>query len=375
MNLFGLRLIAQIMNWTDDGVATAEYSWLSLMAATKYDGYSDFRAGSRFTENLAIWLKQFDAEDRQTAYDFIKRRLVYISNAELYRAIEAFYPETVTPHLRRLAAQQAGIQPHEVWGSGDGVAAFKRIKRRSLFIGMSDGSRIDIMRRANSGRITQEQVVPMMNIGTEKWLDLAKKIKEADAGDTQFEHVYLIDDFTASGTTFIRFKDGKWKGKLQKFNDMLISAREAVEAQGKTFPIVENYALHIHHYVSTTQAHEALLERTERANREWSDRTFGSIDVTQGTLLPASLKLTAGRDDAIIALCEKYYNHDLYLRLIEHAGEAEQSDLKMGYADCALPLILEHNTPNNSIPLLWAETTGENGHAMQPLFRRRDRHG
>ena len=375
MNLFGLRLIAQIMNWTDDGVATAEYNWLRLMASTKYDGYSDFRAGARFTENLAIWLKQFDAEDRQTAYDFIKHRLVYISNAELYRAIEAFYPETVTPHLRRLAAQQAGIQPHEVWGSSDGVAAFKQIKLRSLFIGMSDGSRIDIMRRANSGRITQEQVVPMMNIGTEKWLDLSKKIKESGAGDTQFEHVYLIDDFTASGTTFIRFKDDKWKGKLQKFNEMLISAREAVEAQGKTFPIVENYALHIHHYVSTAQAHEALLERTERANREWSDRTFGSIDVTQGTLLPASLKLTAGRDDAVIALCEKYYNHDLYLRLIEHAGEAEQSDLKMGYADCALPLILEHNTPNNSIPLLWAETTGENGHAMQPLVRRRDRHG
>jgi hypothetical protein len=74
MNLLGLRLIAQIMNWTNDGVATAEYNWLRLMASTKYDGYSDFRAGSRFIENLAIWLKQFDAEDRQTAYDFIKKR-------------------------------------------------------------------------------------------------------------------------------------------------------------------------------------------------------------------------------------------------------------------------------------------------------------
>ena len=92
-------------------------------------------------------------------------------------------------------------------------------------------------------------------------------------------------------------------------------------------------------------------------------------------MLPASLKLSPGHDDSVIALCEKYYNHDLYLRLIEHAEEAEQTDLKMGYANCALPLILEHNTPNNSIPLLWAETSDENGHAMQPLFRRRDRHG
>ena len=42
---------------------------------------------------------------------------------------------------------------------------------------------------------------------------------------------------------------------------------------------------------------------------------------------------------------------------------------------CALPVVLEHNTPNNSIPLLWAETAGADGaHAMEPLFFRRDRH-
>src|SRR3546814_11473487 len=75
MNRLGLLLIANIMNWDDDGVATAEDAWLRLRAATKYDGYSDFRAGSRFIESLATWLKQFDPEDRQTAYDFVKHRL------------------------------------------------------------------------------------------------------------------------------------------------------------------------------------------------------------------------------------------------------------------------------------------------------------
>jgi hypothetical protein len=372
MNLLGLRLIANIMGWDDDGIATAEYNWLRLIASVKYDGYSDFRAGSRFIENLATWLKQFDPADRQTAYDFVKHRLVYISGAEMQRAIEAFFPETVTPCLRRLAAEQAGVPTHAVWGSRDGADAFDQLLRRSLFIGLSDGSRIDILRRANSGRITQEQVVPMMNIGLEKWQDLAKKIRERNLQDTHFEHVYLIDDFTASGTTFIRFKEGKWKGKLQKFNDMICQARK----QAPDFPIVENYALHVHHYVSTAQARTALLERTEQANREWGERSYGSIDITQGMLLPASLKLESGRDNAMIALCRKYYDHALFLRLAEHAGEADQKDIIMGYADCALPLVLEHNTPNNSIPLLWAETTGgEHGPAMRPLFRRRDRHG
>jgi hypothetical protein len=49
--------------------------------------------------------------------------------------------------------------------------------------------------------------------------------------------------------------------------------------------------------------------------------------------------------------------------------------MKYGYADCALPLVLEHNTPNNAIPILWAETEGKLGEPMRPLFFRRDRHG
>ena len=51
------------------------------------------------------------------------------------------------------------------------------------------------------------------------------------------------------------------------------------------------------------------------------------------------------------------------------------TDAKLGFGQCALPLILEHNTPNNSIALIWADTPGEHDrrHAMRPLFRRRQR--
>src|SRR5688500_3129864 len=130
MNRLGLTLISEIMGWSEDeGTATREYEWLRLMAATKYDGYSDFRAGSRFIESLATWLKQFLPVDRQTAYYFIKKRLVYIAAAEIQRVIEAFVPETVTPYLRRLAAEQVGIAPHEVWGNSVGAEAFKKLLR------------------------------------------------------------------------------------------------------------------------------------------------------------------------------------------------------------------------------------------------------
>lgn len=342
------------------------------MSSVKYDGYSDFRAGVRFIESLATWLRQFDSADRQTAYDFLKQRLVYISPAEMQRVIEAFVPETVTPCLRKAAAIETSIKPHEVWGNPTGVDAFNRLLRRCLFVGLSDGSRVDILRRSNSGRLVQDQVVPMLDIGIEKWTDLGEELRKEQGDDARFDNVYLIDDFAASGTTFIRHVEGKWKGKLNKFNDLVCKARRELN---DGFPISDDYSLHIHHYVSTQQARQALEKRVAEAREKWAERSFATVEITEGMLLPRSLKMTGGVDDPMLAVCDKYYDDQLYRRLKKHCDEAGQKDMRRGYADCALPLVLEHNTPNNSISLLWAETNGKLGHPMRPLFRRRDRHG
>lgn len=371
INALALNLIADVMNW-DTEEATREYAWLRLMSAVKYDGYSDFRAGVRFLESLSIWLRQFKPADRAAAYDFVKTRLVYLSQAEMQRIIEVFIPETVTPHLRKAAAAEVGIKAWEVWGNADGVAAFNRLLRRSLFVGLSDGSRIDILRRANSPRLVQDQFVPMLDIGDEKWLDLGKELSKAQGEDARFDNVYLIDDFTASGTTFIRQVDGEWKGKLNKFNDLVVRARASLQ---KRFPVSENYALHIHHYVSTDQARRKLEEKIADAKANLANRSFDEVTITEGLRLPASLKMVAAADAAMLELCERYYDDHLYRRLKKHCDEAGQSDMKRGYANCALPIVLEHNAPNNAIPLLWAESSGRHGHAMRPLFRRRDRHG
>lgn len=371
INALALNLIADVMDW-DTEAATREYAWLRLMSVVKYDGYSDFRAGVRFLENLATWLRQFQPPDRSTAYNFVKTRLVYLSQAEMQRVIEVFIPETVTPHLRKAAAAEVGIWPWEVWGNTDGVAAFNRLLRRSLFVGLSDGSRIDILRRANSTRLVQDQFVPMLDIGDDKWLDLGKKLAKALGEEARFDNVYLIDDFTASGTTFIRQVDGVWKGKLNKFNELILRARESLQER---FPVSGSYVLHIHHYVSTEQARAALEERVADARANLANRSFDKVTITEGLRLPASLKMVGGADAAMLDLCERYYDDHLYQRLKEHCDEAGQSDMKRGYADCALPIVLEHNAPNNAIPLLWAETSGRHAHEMRPLFRRRDRHG
>lgn len=383
INTLALNLVASVMKW-DNEVATREYAWLQLMSSMKYDAYSDFRAGVRFLESLVSWLRRFDEVDRDAAYAFVKRRLVYISSAEMQRLIDTFVPETVTPYLRRAVADKLGIRPYEVWKTPEASKAFDRHLRRCLFVGLSDGSRIDILRRANAGRLSQEQVVPMMNVDDDKWRSLASDLRKEVGDKATFDDVYLVDDFTASGTTFIRFPGGEPKGKLAKFEGIV---REARARLGSKFPLSEGYTLHIHHYVSTAQAHRALEERIEEADARMANRNYGKAIVTEGMLLPPDLKIgriddatrelvpTSEVDAPIVGLCGRYYDHDLFKRLEKHCREAGQTDMRYGYADCALPLILEHNTPNNSIPLLWAETEGGEGEPMRSLFLRRDRHG
>src|SRR6185369_8384641 len=245
INTLALNLIASVMGW-DNERATTEYAWLRLMSSMKYDGYSDFRAGVRFLESLVSWLRHFDQTDRETAYEMVRQRLVYISTAEMQRVIENFVPEIVTPYLRKAVAGAMGVKPYEVWATAEGNRAFSDRLRRCLFVGLSDGSRIDVLRRANSGRLSQEQVVPMMNVDLDKWEGLGKDLKEAMKDDqAHFDDVYLIDDFTASGTTFIRFPgDGAPKVKLAKFEKIVQDAREHL---GDKFPLTPGYTLHIHH--------------------------------------------------------------------------------------------------------------------------------
>ncbi len=383
INTLALNLIASVMKW-DNEVATKEYAWLRLMSSMKYDGYSDFRAGVRFLESLVSWLRHFDETDRPAAYEFVKTRLVYISSLEMQRVIETFLPEIVTPYLRRSVAAQLGTKPYEVWKTREASKAFTERLRRCLFVGLSDGSRIDVLRRANAGLLSQEQVVPMMNVDDDKWKSLAKDLREQLGPSAMFNDIYLIDDFTASGTTFIRFPEGKPKGKLAKFVSIV---QDAGERLGEDFPVAKGYTLHIHHYVSTAQAHEALLCRVKEAKEKLSDQRYDAAIITEGMLLPADIKVatidektkettpTKSADKAIVDLCGRYYDHYLFKRLEKHCKEAGQTDMRYGYANCALPLILEHNTPNNSIPLLWAETDGTFGVEMHSLFLRRDRHG
>jgi hypothetical protein len=64
-------------------------------------------------------------------------------------------------------------------------------------------------------------------------------------------------------------------------------------------------------------------------------------------------------------LIEQYYDKSIE---DQHTGVGG-ADVKYGFARCGLSLVLPHNTPNNSLALLWAETE-----KVRALFPRVQRH-
>lgn len=229
-----LRLLRKIMDW-DEETATREYRWLRLMSRLKFDGYRDYLAGVRFAESLAGWLTQFRPEHREAAYNFVKHRLIYFSPAEIQRLVEQLYPRFVEPSLRASTSLKSGVPDYLVWANTKSNLLFNRKRRQVLFIGLSDGARVDILRRANAGILVNDQIVLATHIDDDKWRDLGDKLRTdklfAGVDRPMFDCVCLVDDFTGSGTSFIRQKKNKrWTGKLEKFWIALSHARERLTA-------------------------------------------------------------------------------------------------------------------------------------------------
>jgi hypothetical protein len=361
----GLRLLANLLEWGDE--ARREYPWLKFMARYKYDGYHDFVAGKRFLESLISWLRQFPSVlERRSAYDFVRKRLVYLGPAELHHLVRRSYYEVIRPRLIAMVASQLSVAEHLVWSDARGKEAYRRLLRRTLFFGLSDGARIDVFRRANTGVISNEQVLLGTQVHEAKWWGVLRSLHEEQGPDARFEFVFLLDDFTGSGLSLVRSDSatGTWTGKLVRFWEEI--------KQYVATHLASTWELGVHHYVGSYEAAHTVVAReveirAARAHDEW----FPEVRFSFGTVLPERLKLVDSRDAAILKLADRYYDPTLETRHTEVGG----GPVARGFGKCALPLVLDHNTPNNSIALLWAETAGLDGnHAMRPLFRRRQRH-
>lgn len=356
------------MGWTDAEKAT-ERRYLESFASYKYDEYQQFSPGRRFIESLALWLGQFDeGRQRQAAYTFVRRRLVFVSTDEMNHLVELTFPTIIRPILIADTAGSSGVDRCRVKALV-GTTEYRKRLRQTLVLGLSDGARTDWFRRANPQDMSNEQVFHAYDVSDGKSGGMVKDLRahlakildrEPTEEEARFRYVVLLDDFTGSGKSFIRWDDDKktWDGKISKIVRGLLTDSNlggAIAADGVKVVIVL--------YVASDQAIDYINARLARL-----PFAKGNIEFHVVHRLGPATPLQEAQDREILDLVadSRFFDDDADDQHSAIGGSSK----RYGFSNGLLPLVLAHNTPNNSIYLLWAEEQQE----VLGLFPRVSRH-
>jgi len=359
------------MEW-DTPTAKKEFAKIRYLASVKYDGYQNFEPGRRFVESLGTWLRQFKSVDqRRIAYQFIMTRMVYVSGTQMDHLVDLFYPQRVLPILLDQSRTRDSISPYQVRKIRTSTT-FAVLQRKTLFLGMSDGARIDTFRRKNA--LNNEQVSVSYELSPEKAARMTEKLRQwlADRdiqAEPTFENIFLIDDFSGSGRSILRFEDGKFKGKLARFVDetLMKSLGESCAPGGAH--------LFVATYLGTVGAKRHLAETLDAFCKTIRTGLLAEC-IVPDPLQVFGNKLSVPQEDkpndlAFDELLNAYYDD----RLEDENTKTGGTDVKHGYAGCGLPLVLCHNCPNNSVYLLWGQTERlPDRPGLHALFPRISRH-
>jgi hypothetical protein len=90
----------------------------------------------------------------------------------------------------------------------------------------------------------------------------------------------------------------------------------------------------------------ALEDRLKAAATSWDGHKFGTVTQTCGIRLPSSLKVARPADDAILDLCDKYYDPALDERLESTLPSQELTPPSWG-----MPVAHCHSSSTTTLPI------------------------
>ena len=212
------NLLRKVMGEAANADFPEQLGTLRSLALYKYDEYQQYAPGRQFIESLALWLVQFkDPDERRDALRFIRERLVFTSDNEMRHLVTLMARDHVPTVLRRRVAPLLSLPPYRV-AAVHASAEFRRSRRASLFLGMSDGARIDQLRRSSDG-MSNEQFATNYELSEPRARVMVDELR-TDLHDEKavFQHVFLVDDFAGSGRTILRHDEGNpFQGRLVRF--------------------------------------------------------------------------------------------------------------------------------------------------------------
>ena len=214
-----------------------------------------------FIESLAVWLSIFETDERMTAYSFVKDRLIFVSEAEMQHLVSLSYPDKIRKVLISRVADNIGLPEYDTTRITSSKE-FKKAERKSLFLGLSDGARVDVFRR--KAGLNNEQVYATYQLSDEKAKDMVHKLRddlnqlESDTAEERFDTLFLFDDFSGSGDSLLREEENELNGKLFRCITTLVEKNAETQLLD-----LRSLSIHVVLYICTSNAKDTL----DRANQ------------------------------------------------------------------------------------------------------------
>ena len=369
------QLLASIMKW-DAPTLASERAALEFMGSMKYDAYDRYMPGMRFMSSLVQWLNDIKEEDRDEAYKFIKEKLVFISSMQMNYLVDLLYDSKIRPILLDMSTAETGMPSYKC-SSKVVRTRFEIEKRSALIIGLSDGAHTDILRR--SAGFNNEQVLTNYYPDGKKLKDMLDELRKDQKlkgiENPFFRRILLIDDFTASGKSFIRFdeSDREYHGKLKKIIDELcikdyVEKEEKIEHLSYLLNPEQKIQIDILFCIATEKARTNIKSSLDDYLKSvnWQNKVEFNIHIVQ--ILEDKLSIDIKTDKDLVKLLKKD-EHFVEECVISKSYKVGKNDNPwLGFDECALPVVLAHNTPNNSLPIIWQDA--ERFHGLFPRISR-----
>lgn len=360
-------ILKSTMEHWDNIKMSEEIKDIQIISEIKYDDYQQYTHGMRFIESLALWMRQFDTpEEKDNAYDLVKNKLIYISEEEMRQIVMYSYEISMKKYL--MEKTRNFCDRYNITDCDERKKIYRYYRRSSLFLGLSDGAHIDFFRRHNP-ELSNEQVFVHYDFSKEKADDMRKEFQKEQITDymkdnygeginSDFDSFFLIDDFTGSGKSYIRKDKRGWHGKIKTFFERLENT--GFDAR--------NASIYLVLYIATEKS---VSNITEQVNLFTSDKGYRNITIDAIQIVKP---INWEENSELAKLLKQNYEKNMKLGKVsyndKHFMVGEGAVPYYGFGDCSLPLILYHNTPNNSLPVLWYSWEDE----VNALFLRITRH-
>jgi len=344
-----VNFLKDTLNDVGVSISIDDVNKIHFLAQRKYNRYDQYLPGETFQNRMIKWLCNFKEEDRQNAMEIIDN-LVYLNNHELRSIAVSTFWNSVKIIEIELFNQEGDKNILNVYLNNRRTKITQALKR-SLYVAVADDVMFDYFRRRAQRRFRGV----LLKDNFVEYYKLHNKCQKEDLDYLkEYDRIFLLDQLCGSGTTFLRKREGKWKGKINKMFEI--------------WEKLDNKKIYYTPYIMSKVAQIKVGKNLE----EWKKdkKITQEIIVIPTFIIPMSSCLSSNEQGPIdytmkiAQLCKRYFNETIVNEHILEGG-----DCICGFGGAGLALVLNNNCPNNTIPLIWQETND-----WHPLFPRIDHH-